>query len=58
MFRRQAGYVDPDSQRCEAGRDTFYLASKFELALNLRTAKALGIAFPTSLLVRANHVIE
>ena len=58
VFRRQAGYVDLILRGAKPGETPFYLASKFELALNLRTAKALGIAFPTSLLVRANHVIE
>jgi putative tryptophan/tyrosine transport system substrate-binding protein len=33
-------------------------STKVELALNLKVAKALGITFPTSLLVRADEVIE
>jgi putative tryptophan/tyrosine transport system substrate-binding protein len=34
------------------------LPSKFEFAVNLKTAKALGVELPTSILLRANDVIE
>jgi putative tryptophan/tyrosine transport system substrate-binding protein len=58
VWRRIAGYVDQILRGAKPGEIPIYLESKFELLLNLKTAKALGIEMPTSLLVRANEVME
>jgi putative tryptophan/tyrosine transport system substrate-binding protein len=58
VYRRLAGYVDQILRGAKPGEIPIYLESKFELLLNLKTAKALGLAIPTSLLVRADEVIE
>src|SRR5262249_18446974 len=54
VYRRLAGYVDRILNGEQPGEMPIYLASKFELLVNQKAAKALGITIPTSLLVRAD----
>jgi putative ABC transport system substrate-binding protein len=58
LYRRAATYVDRILRGEKPGDLPVQFPTKFQMVVNLKTAKALGLSVPLSILLRATEVIE